>query len=465
MIFEKMFSIYTGGILMEQMKENKMGVMPVNKLLLSMSLPMMISMLVQSLYNIVDSIFVAQISENALTAVSLAFPMQTLMIAASGGIGVGINAILSRSLGQKNYDMANKTAINGIFLEVVACIIFIILGFTVTPIFYRLQVGEGEIMELGIQYLSLVLTLSFGIFMQMTFERLLQATGKTMLTMITQTTGAIINIIFDPILIFGLFGMPGMGVAGAAIATVMGQIVASVMAIIFNFKYNNEIHISFKRFRPDSVAIKQILGTGIPSMIMQAIGSVMTFCMNKILNGFSSTAVAVFGVYFKLNSFVFMPVFGLNNGMVPIVAYNFGAKKRERLLKTIKYSAIYAVSLMIIGLITFQFIPEKLLLLFNASEQMLKIGVPALRIISLSFGFAGVCIVLSSVFQALGQGFISMLMSFLRQLIVLLPSAYILSLFGKVDLVWWSYNIAEIAALAFCVVMFIRVYKKVIKPL
>ena len=450
---------------MEQIKENKMGVMPVNKLLLSMSLPMMISMLVQALYNIVDSIFVAQISENALTAVSLAFPMQTLMIAASGGIGVGINAILSRSLGQKNYEMANKTAINGIFLETIACIIFIILGFTVTPIFYKLQVGEGEITDLGIEYPSLVMTLSFGIFAQMTLERLLQATGKTMLTMITQTTGAVINLIFDPILIFGLYGMPKLGVAGAAIATVLGQIVAATMAVIFNIKYNKEIHISFKKFRPDSVAIKQILGTGIPSMIMQAIGSVMTFCMNKILNGFSSTAVAVFGVYFKLNSFVFMPVFGLNNGMVPIVAFNFGARKKERLVKTIKYSAIYAVSLMLVGLIVFQLIPDKLLLMFNASEEMLRIGSVALRVISLSFVFAGVCIVLSSVFQALGQGFISMLMSFLRQLIVLLPSAYLLSLLGNVDLVWWSYNIAEIAALAFCVVMFIRVYKKIIKPL
>lgn len=450
---------------MEQVKENKMGVMPVNKLLLSMSLPMMISMLVQALYNIVDSIFVAQLSENALTAVSIAFPMQSLMIAAAGGVGVGINALLSRSLGQKNFDMANKTAVNGIFLEGVACIIFIILGFTVTPLFYKLQVGEGEIADLGVEYLSLVMILSVGIFAQFTFERLLQATGKTFFTMITQTTGAIINIIFDPILIFGLFGMPKMGVSGAAIATVMGQVVAATMALIFNLKFNKEIHISLKKFKPDPHTVKLILSIGIPSMLMQAIGSVMTFCMNKLLNGFSSTAVAVFGVYFKLNSFVFMPIFGLNNGMVPIVAYNFGARKRDRLMKTIKYSALYAVALMLVGLTLFQLVPDRLLMLFNASEQMLEIGVVALRIISLSFAFAGVCIVLSSVFQALGHGLISMFMSFLRQIVVLLPSAYLLSLSGNVDNVWWSYNIAEIAALAFCVIMFIRLYKKTIKTL
>ncbi len=450
---------------MEQIKENKMGVMPVNKLLVSMSLPMMISMLVQALYNIVDSIFVAQLSEDALTAVSLAFPMQSLMIAAATGLGVGINALLSRSLGQKNFDNANKAAVNGIFMELVACVIFVILGLTVTRPFYEIQAGKGEITEMGIEYLRIVTTLSVGIFVQITFERLLQATGKTICTMITQTTGAVINIIFDPIMIFGLCGFPKMGVAGAALATVLGQCVAAALAVIINLKKNHEIHISFKGFRPHGVTVKTILSVGIPSMIMQAIGSVMTFCMNKLLNGFSSTAVAVFGVYFKLNSFVFMPVFGLNNGMVPIISYNYGAAKKERITKTIKYSICYAVGMMLLGLAIIQIFPDKLLLLFNASDNMLEIGVVALRIICLSFIFAGASIVFSSVFQALGHGFISMFISMARQLFVLLPAAYLLSLMGNVNLIWWSFIIAEIAAISLSIVMYIRIYNKIIKPL
>ncbi len=450
---------------MEQIKENKMGIMPVNKLLVSMSLPMMISMLVQALYNIVDSIFVAQLSEDALTAVSLAFPMQSLMIAAATGLGVGINALLSRSLGQKNFDNANKAAVNGIFMELAACVIFVILGLTVTRPFYEIQAGKGEITEMGIEYLRIVTTLSVGIFVQITFERLLQATGKTICTMITQTTGAVINIIFDPIMIFGLCGFPKMGVAGAALATVLGQCVAAALAVIINLKKNHEIHISFKGFRPHGVTVKTILSVGIPSMIMQAIGSVMTFCMNKLLNGFSSTAVAVFGVYFKLNSFVFMPVFGLNNGMVPIISYNYGAAKKERITKTIKYSICYAVGMMLLGLAIIQIFPDKLLLLFNASDNMLEIGVVALRIICLSFIFAGASIVFSSVFQALGHGFISMFISMARQLFVLLPAAYLLSLMGNVNLIWWSFIIAEVAAISLSIVMYIRIYNKIIKPL
>lgn len=450
---------------MEQIKENKMGIMPVNKLLVSMSLPMMISMLVQALYNIVDSIFVAQLSEDALTAVSLAFPMQSLMIAAATGLGVGINALLSRSLGQKNFDNANKAAVNGIFMELAACVIFVILGLTVTRPFYEIQAGKGEITEMGIEYLRIVTTLSVGIFVQITFERLLQATGKTICTMITQTTGAVINIIFDPIMIFGLCGFPKMGVAGAALATVLGQCVAAALAVIINLKKNHEIHISFKGFRPHGVTVKTILSVGIPSMIMQAIGSVMTFCMNKLLNGFSSTAVAVFGVYFKLNSFVFMPVFGLNNGMVPIISYNYGAAKKERITKTIKYSICYAVGMMLLGLAIIQIFPDKLLLLFNASDNMLEIGVVALRIICLSFIFAGASIVFSSVFQALGHGFISMFISMARQLFVLLPAAYLLSLMGNVNLIWWSFIIAEVAAISLSIIMYIRIYNKIIKPL
>lgn len=442
-----------------------MGTMPVNKLLISMSLPIMISMLVQALYNIVDSIFVAQLSENALTAVSLAFPMQSLMIAAATGIGVGINALLSRSLGEKAFDRANRAAMNGIFVELAACVIFMILGLTITQTFYELQVGKGEITDLGVEYLSIVTVFSLGIFMQITCERLLQATGKTVYTMCTQGLGAIINIIFDPILIFGLCGAPKMGIAGAAAATVLGQFVAAILALILNIKKNREIHITLKGFRPDGHIIRTILAVGIPSMIMQAIGSVMVFCFNKILNGFSSTAVAVFGVYFKLNSFVFMPVFGLNNGMVPIIAYNYGAHKRKRITETIRHSVIYAVALMVIGLLLFMFVPDKLLMLFKASENMQAIGVVALRIICISFPFAGVCIVFSSVFQALGHGILSMFVSITRQLIILLPSAYLLSLLGNVDLVWWSFCIAEIASITMSVVFYIRTYNKIIKPL
>lgn len=442
-----------------------MGTMPVNKLLISMSLPIMISMLVQALYNIVDSIFVAQLSENALTAVSLAFPMQSLMIAAATGIGVGINALLSRSLGEKAFDRANRAAINGIFVELAACVIFMILGLTITQTFYEVQVGKGEITDLGVEYLSIVTVFSLGIFMQIACERLLQATGKTVYTMCTQGLGAIINIIFDPILIFGLCGAPKMGIAGAAAATVLGQFVAAILALILNIKKNLEIHITLKGFRPDGHIIRTILAVGIPSMIMQAIGSVMVFCFNKILNGFSSTAVAVFGVYFKLNSFVFMPVFGLNNGMVPIIAYNYGAHSRERMTKTIKYSVCYAVAIMIIGLAVIQIFPDKLLELFNASETMMSMGITALRIISLSFCFAGVCIVFSSVFQALGKGVISMLVSFVRQLVILLPAAYLLSLLGDVNLVWWSFIIAEVITVVFSSFMYMRVYNKIIKPL
>lgn len=450
---------------MEQIKENKMGTMRINKLLISMSLPMVISMLVQALYNIVDSIYVARLSEEALTAVSIAFPMQNLMIAAATGLGVGINALLSRSLGEKNYENANKSAINGIMLELIACAVFMILGFTVTHMFYTAQVGEGAITELGIEYLRIVMIASAGMFCQICFERLLQATGKTVLSMITQCFGAVINIILDPILIFGLLGAPKMGISGAAFATVIGQMCAAAAAIIINIKFNKEIHISFRSFRPDGYAVKNILAVGVPSMIMQSIGSVMTFGMNKLLNGFSSTAVAVFGVYFKLNSFIFMPVFGLNNGMVPIVAYNYGAHHRRRITDTVRYSVIYAVALMTIGMLLFLFIPDKLLMLFKPSEHMVSIGVVALRIICLSFPFAGICIVISSVFQALGRGMLSMFVSITRQLIILLPSAYLLSLLGNINLVWWSYCIAEIASISLSVIFYLQIYNKIIKPL
>ena len=447
----------------EMTKENKMGVMPVNKLLVSMSLPMMISMLVQALYNIVDSIFVSRINENALTAVSLAFPLQTLMIALGAGTGVGINALLSKSLGEKDYEKANKSAANGVFLAAVNYVIFLLVGIFVTGPFYLSQTKDAQILEYGKQYLTIVCCCSFGMYTQFVFERLLQSTGKTFYTMITQGVGAIINIILDPIFIFGYFGIPRMGVAGAAIATVIGQIIAGIIAFIINEKKNTEIRVQFRGFRPDLTIIKQIYQVGIPSIIMQAIGSVMTYGMNKILLGFTNTAAAVFGAYFKLQSFIFMPVFGLNNGMVPIVAYNYGAGKKDRLIKTVKLSILYAVALMFIGFVVFQIFPAQLLLLFDASDTMLSIGIPALRIISCSFLLAGFCIICGTMFQALGNGVYSMIVSIARQLVVLLPVAYLLSLTGDVTYVWFAFPIAELVSLGVSVFFLVRINKKVIK--
>ena len=452
---------------MEQVRENKMGTMPINKLLISMALPMVISMLVQAMYNIVDSIFVSRLSENALTAVSMAFPMQNLMFSVAAGIGVGMNALLSRSLGQKNFKAANKAAMNGMFLEAIGAFLFILVGIFLVEPFFRIQTDNPEIIDLGISYTRLCMVLCFGIYGQFTFERILQSTGRTFYTMITQLVGAVINIILDPIMIFGLLGFPKLGVAGAALATVIGQIFAAALAFILNKKKNPDVQLEFKGFRPENHYIKTILAVGIPSIIMASVGSVMTFGMNLILGVYlaSSTAVAVFGVYFKLNSFIFMPVFGLNNGMVPIVSYNYGARNRKRLMDTIKFSIIYAVALMLIGLALFQFIPDKLLALFNASEDMLAIGVPALRIISLSFSFAGVCIIIVSTFQALGHGFFSMFVSIARQLVVLLPSAFILAAVGGLQATWWSFPIAEIASLTLSLVFFKHLYDKIIKPL
>ena len=393
------------------MEENKMGVMPVNRLLMSMSLPMMISMLVQALYNIVDSIFVSRINENALTAVSLAFPIQALLIALSTGTGVGVNAVLSKALGEKNNEKASKAAVNGLFLAVVTYLIALAIGIFFVGTFYRSQTDDAEIVTYGIQYLSIVCIFSIGMLMQMMLEKLLQSTGKTFYSMITQSVGAIINIVMDPILIFGLFGMPKFGVAGAAVATIFGQCVGSGLALFFNLKYNKEISLSLKGFKPDFPIIGKIYSVGIPSIIMQAIGSVMTYGMNRILISFSSTAAAVFGVYFKIQSFVFMPVFGLNNGMVPIIAYNYGAGKRERVVKTLKLAVTYAMGIMLFGLLLFHSVPDLFLKMFAASDHMMEIGVPALRIISLHFPLAAIGIVFSSFYQALGNGIYSMWVS------------------------------------------------------
>ena len=450
-------------------QENKMGVMPVNRLLITMSLPMMISMLVQALYNVVDSIFVSKINENALTAVSLAFPIQTLMIALGAGTGVGVNAILSKSLGEKDFDKADKSASNGVFLALVNYIIFLLVGIFVTVPFYMSQTKDTQILEYGKQYLTIVCCCSFGMYTQFIFERLLQSTGKTFYTMITQGTGAIINIILDPIFIFGYLGMPRMGVAGAAVATVIGQIAAGILAVIINEKKNTEIKLQIRGFKPDMKIIKQIYQVGIPSIIMQAIGSVMTYGMNRILIVFSSTAAAVFGVYFKLQSFIFMPVFGLNNGMVPIVAYNYGARKPERIIKTVRLAVIYAVCIMAVGFALFQLFPDVFLSLFEAEGEdagdLLAIGVPALRIISTSFLLAGFCIVSGSVFQALGHGVLSLAVSVVRQLIVLLPAAFLLARLGGLHMVWWAFPFAELFSTTLTALFLCWVYKKEVAPM
>lgn len=450
-------------------KENKMGYMPVNKLLLSISLPIMVSMLVQALYNIVDSIFVARINENALTAVTLAFPIQSLMIAVAVGTGVGVNSLLSRYLGEKEYEKANAVAANGIFLAFVCSLLFVIIGIFVTEPFYISQTRHADpanmlqIREYGNWYLTICCVCSMGAFMQVMFERLIQSTGRSFYTMITQGFGAIVNLILDPILIFGYFGMPKMGVAGAAVATVTGQILAGILAIIFHFTINKEIKITRKLLRPQGRMILEIYKVGLPSIVVQAIGSVMTYGINLILGSFVETAQTVFGIYFKLQSFIFMPVFGLNNGMVPIIAYNYGAGKKDRVIKTIRLSVIYAIGIMLIGLIIMEAFPVQLLHLFDASADMLAIGVPALRTICLSFLFAGFCIVVGSVFQALGNGVYSMIVSIARQLLVLLPVAYLLSLLGKVAYVWWAFPIAEIMSLLMSIFFLVRIYKKVIR--
>ena len=441
--------------------------MPVGKLVFNMSLPMMISMLVQALYNIVDSIFVAKLSENALTAVSLAFPLQTLLIAVATGTGVGMNALLSKSLGERNFKKANKIADNAAFIYAISYIIFLILGFTIVKPFYASQIGNAdvEIMNLGIDYLSTVMIFSFGLFTQIFFERLLTSTGRTIFSMTSQLCGAITNIILDPIMIFGLLGFPKMGVTGAAVATVIGQCVAGIVAGTCNHKYNHEVSLSFNGFRPDISLIGHIYAVGIPSIIMQSIGSIMTYSMNRILIEFSSTATAVFGVYFKLQSFFFMPVFGLNNGITPIIAYNYGAQQRKRMIRTIRISLTTAFCLTFVGFLCFEGIPQVLLGMFNASADMLKIGVPALRIIGIHYLISWFCIIAGTVFQALGKAVFSMIVSIMRQLVVLIPAAYILSKIGGLHVVWWSFPIAEVISFIVSMTFLIRIYKTIISKI
>lgn len=445
----------------ENIQENKMGVMPVPKLLFNMAIPMVVSMLMQALYNIVDSAFVGMYSTHALEAVSIAFPIQNLMIAFATGTGVGINALLSRHLGEKKFEAVDTTANTGLFLAICSYIFFAILGLTIVRPFFSMQSDIAEVVNYGEEYLTVILLCGFGIFGEITNERLLQATGRTVYSMITQGTGAVLNIILDPIMIFGYCGMPALGVKGAAIATVIGQCVAFILALIFNIKVNKEVNIRISKiFKPQLQEIIKIYEIGIPSIIMTSITSFLTVGMNLILKKFSEDAITVFGVYFKLNSFVFMPVFGLNNGMVPILSYNYGAKKHDRIIKTVRLGMSCAVIYMLAGLAVFEIMPDKLLMIFSASENVMNIGVTALRIIGLSFIFAGIGIVSSTVFQSIGNPLHSLLISVLRQLVIILPVAYLLSLTGSVSNVWWSYPIAEVASFILSVFFLRKTFKK-----
>ena len=460
---------------MESLKENKMGVRPVGRLLFSMALPMALSMLVQALYNVVDSAFVAKISDvnqDALNAVSLAFPVQNIMIGVATGIAVGVNALLSRSLGEKNQDEVNRSALNGLFLALCGTVLAALFGIFGAEAFMRSQTHNPAVIAYGTSYIRIITIVSFGIFGEIIFERLLQSTGRTAYTLITQGTGAVINIILDPILIFGLCGMPRLEVAGAAVATVAGQIVAFVLALILNIRKNPDVHLKLRGFRPEGRMIRRILAIGVPSMIMVAIGSAMYYGFNRILMRFEAVQVglgelgtAVFGAYFKLQSFIFMPVFGINNAVLAIAAFNYGARKPKRILQVMRCGAFGAATLMLLGIAAFQLFPQQLLALFNANEQMLTVGVPALKRLSLPFVFAGPCIIFGGVFQALGKSVYSMITSIARQVVVLLPAAYLLSLTGDIAAVWFAFPIAEIASLAVSVVMMVTLYRKKIKPL
>ena len=447
------------------LQQNKMGVMPVDKLLINMALPMIISMLVQALYNVVDSIYVSQISESAVTSLSLAFPIQNMQIGFAVGIGVGVNSLLSKSLGENNQEAANRTAGNGFTLMFIITVAFILFGFFGVRPYFEMQSTVAETVEGGIAYSRICCVWTLGVFISILCERLLQATGRTVHTMITQSTGAIVNIILDPILIHGWFGLPAMGIAGAAWATVIGQWTSATLALLFNIKFNHDIHLNVRYFKLDAKIVKMILTVGVPSIVMNSIGSVMNFGMNQILQSFTETATSVFGIYFKLQSFFFMPLFGINNATISIIAFNYGARKPERIVRTLKLAIAVAIGLMTTGLLAFQFAPDLLLGLFNPSEEFLHIGRSCLRTISWSFPLAAVCISLGSSFQALGNGIYSTITSICRQLVVLLPAAYLLSLSGVVNRVWWAYPIAELASCAATAFFFLRIYRQKIKPL
>ncbi|MCR5421474.1 MAG: MATE family efflux transporter [Lachnospiraceae bacterium] len=449
-----------------------MGILPINKLIINIGLPMILSMLVQAFYNIVDSIFVARIQDtgtsvsagtSALIAVGMAFPFQMLLIAVGTGTGVGVNSLLSKALGEKDYTTVKKAANNGIFLSLMSAGVFFVIGCFFSEILIRSQGGEGLALEYGTQYLSIICMCSPGIFLQFIFERLLQSTGRTIYSMITQMTGALINIILDPIMIFGLFGMPKLNVAGAAVATVTGQIIAAMLALYFNLKKNPEIKINMRNFKPDSYVIRRIYAVGIPTIIMQSIGSVMTYCMNKILVSLNDAAVAVFTVYFKLQSLFFMPLFGLNNGLIPILAYNYGAQKKSRMIKAIKICMLYAFCFAFIGFTLFRIVPDKLLLIFDTGDSsLLTYGVPALRIIAWHYLLAWFCIIGGTVYQSLGNGIYSLIVSVARQLVVLVPVAFILAKIGGLGLIWWCFPIAELISFLMNLFFMYKINKDII---
>ncbi len=447
-------------------RENKMGVMPVKQLIVNMSLPMMASMLVQALYNIVDSIFVARISENALTAVTLAFPMQSMMIAVGSGTGVGVNALLSKALGEKNFERADDAANTAVFLAAVSFVVFALIGVFGAAPFIAVQSSNPEIIAYGTSYLRIVMIVSVGILFQVMFERLLQSTGRTLYSMISQMSGAVVNIIFDPIMIFGLLGFPRLGVAGAAWATVLGQCVAACIGLVLNLRKNPELHFSPARIlHPKAAVVKRIYYVGVPSILMISVGSVMSFFLNMILESFTSTAQAVYGAYFKLQSFFFMPVFGLNNGLIPVLAYNYGARRRDRIDEALSFSVKLAVTVMTVGMLLFEIFPVGLLSLFHASEEMVRIGVPALRLIGLSFPVAAVCIVMGSIFQAFSRSIYSLIVSTGRQLVVLLPVAWLLSRLGNVNYVWIAFPVAEVVSLILSLYFFRKVYTETVQTL
>ena len=452
------------------LRENKMGVMPIGKLLANMAIPMILRMLVQALYNVVDSIYISRYSESAVTALGLAFPVQNVQIGFAVGIGVGVNSLLSKSLGEGNQKRADRTAGNGIFLALIATAIFVVFGILGVRPYYQMQGASQEIVESGIAYTSICCICTMGIYFEVLFERMLQATGRTLHTMITQGVGAVINIVMDPVFIFGVdaLGIPAMGAAGAAVATVMGQCVAALLALIFNLKMNPDVHLSLKNILPKADVLRPILTVGVPSMIMNSVSSVMNFSMNQILLGFHTVgeiATGVFSIYYKLQSFFFMPLFGLNNATISIVAFNYGARNPQRITKTLKVSCAVAVCFMMLGMLSFTLIPGTLLSIFELSETFVILGKTALRIIGIHFPVAAVCIVLSASFQALGNGMYSTITSLCRQMVALLPSAYLLSLQGDVNLVWWAFPIAECASLAATIFFFTRIYRQKIKPL
>ena len=454
----------------QNLRENKMGTMPVGKLLANMAVPMILSMLVQALYNVVDSIYISRYAESAVTALGLAFPVQNVQIGVAVGIGVGVNSLLSKSLGEGNQERANRAAGNGIFLALVATVVFMLFGIFGARPYYQMQGASAEIVESGIAYTSICCFFTLGIYFQVLFERMLQSTGRTLHTMITQSVGAVVNIVMDPIFIFGVevLGIPSMGAAGAAIATVMGQWISALLGLIFNLKLNPDVHLSLKNILPKTDAIRPILTVGVPAMIMNSVSSVLNFSMNQILLGFPDVgeiATGVFSIYYKLQSFFFMPLFGLNNATISIVAFNFGARNRQRIMKTLKLACGTALGFMVLGFLAFTLIPGVLLSIFNLSPTFVELGKNALRIISIHFPVAAICIALSASFQALGNGMYSTITSLFRQLLALLPAAYLLSLSGNVNLVWWAFPIAEVVSLVATLFFFVRIYRQKIKNL